>query len=232
MKPLHPSQSTFQRLTNMENLLYGGLVLNAATRIPQPFLFEGFKNHREGQHIRGSYNGYFWESCSNESIPEVFMPARDKTAFINYSGVITNSHEEIRHFISELDSTPDSPPFAVNAKDNLLDKLDGSFSLTINNVSTHSTFLLLAKQVELYLFGVTCKEGSFLTWTNDGDFESRMRDRYGNDFWFYRFRPLTNGLIFFPTQRYCARWYQWSSAFNNDKLKTFAALEQAIRRRF
>ena len=103
----------------------------------------------------------------------------------------------------------------------------------LENQSEHSYFALLSHQVSTHIIGVYDGVNSSvrLVWTTDPDFIQGVRKTEPTRYVFFRYPDLVDRPMFLNTQLLCARWFQWSRAFDQTTdglLRTFNALETLL----
>jgi len=168
--------------------------------------------------------------ASKDMPPTIFVPARSEKLDAMLAGRI--QHRSGLSYALKMLLLINSEPNSLRYQDIIYEKLyaavPGHYIITINQSGLNNHIILLAKQMELNLWGVGEEESKmFLMWSDERTLEERMRKRYGDRFFYYRFPNLTSGSLVIQIQYVCSRVRRWRKEMR-DMLKIFSALEANI----
>jgi hypothetical protein len=223
----------------MKDSLYGCLNLDevasghvlTATPFSEPGLILKTGNHfpKEEQAIATRPGFFMLASPGKTTRPSVFVTARNERVDITAVGETMHSDDYVTKLLLIINSEPNDLPFADLVQKRIFSQVKGSFLFCLGQTGPHSKFIFLARNVEMYMWGVANRHSSFLLWSNDADLEDQLRLEYKNKYYFYRFKPFNYGSMILQSQFLIHRYKRWKKDFQ-DNLYIFSALENFIRK--
>lgn len=180
---------------------------------------------KQGEHCSGRYSGKYELGVEDANYAEVSIPSRDKHTDIWAMG----STGALSVFADKL-ATLDSNCVALTWRQKLADvqrTLDPAHAFVLDTTSTHSTFALVAGDIEMHLVGVhdPVLKTSHLVWSTQ-PVDRLLRQQYPLRLLYYRFPVISNSVVFIPTQIVCAHW--WRYCKHSELLFAFNALEAKL----
>lgn len=149
----------------------------------------------------------------------------------NISDSVANLTHKIIYSLLTInsDSTDEdkSLPYLDLVYSKVSKNLQGRWCATFDISSSKSKFVIMSKDVPLYLFTFSDDEATYLMWTNEESLRQRMREHYGEQFYYYNLGTLKNGTLVLQSY-YLRRIYQKWRKNLKDKLKIMNALEEYI----
>lgn len=222
-------------------LLYGCVVLHTARYGPSPveFPFNTLTNVEHGNHF-GRFTQEaetvfdYWLGGSSLETVKLSAPSRGVTIGgmrVGDSSVESNLTHKIIYSLLTInaDSSDEDKNrsyldlvYSKVSKD-LGAKMYACFDIT----SSKSKFVIMSKDLPVYLFTFSDDDATYLMWSNEASLKERMKEFYGERFFYYSFNTLTSGTLVLQSY-YLHRLYQKWRKLLRDKLKIMNALEEYI----
>ena len=220
--------------------LYGCVVLHTSREGPSPVTFPfgevtkvDYGNHF-GRFDPGSENSFdYWLGGTDIEMAKLSAPSRGVTiggmrvgepTEVNLTHKIIYSLLTINSDSSEEDKNlPYLDLVYAKVSKDLGVKMYACFDI----VSSKSKFVIMSKDIPVYLFTFSDEEATYLMWSNEESLRHRMREQYGERFFYYNLLTLTNGTLVLQSF-YLRRLYQKWRKLLRDRLKIMNALEEYI----
>jgi len=105
--------------------------------------------------------------------------------------------------------------------------LTGRMYAVFDVTSSKSKFVLMSKDIPVYLFTASNEDVTYLFWSNEESLRHRMREHYGDLFYYYNLGTLVNGTLVLQSY-YLRKLYQKWRRLLRDHLKIMNALEEYV----
>lgn len=228
----------------MNGLVYGCLCLQSDRQDPGPPLdlpFAGLPHVEEGNHLNEHKPGVkqafdFKLGSDGADTARVYAAARNMTisAYKVGDDQEQSKASRIAKFLLAMNSSAadneQDASFLELAYSKVFQKTDGHMFVMLNVTSVQSKILLMARDVPVYMFAFCDDYSTYLMWSNEQSLEQRMRDHYGNRFYFYRMPPIVNGTCVIQSFYLRTKLIKWTDRLR-DRLKIMNALEGHLMRR-
>lgn len=217
---------------NLDQLLFGFMVLRATQRVPTLPPLDRLNFHVESAHLEGSYYGTVVNGCVREP-QQFFYPQRSRQRRI-FSATAefyrNNDEAEVAKRFSELEKHHDIEetrgPYDQLVEDLVQNSIQGPHLLAVDQVGLNASVTLMARNVELRMYGLHAPAFDLLVWTNMSDYSYVLQQYPYDAVWVHSFEAVNSVCRVLHTKRLCSRWYRWNQNFNT--LQSFAALERLI----
>ena len=203
-------------------MLNGYFMLGGPANVSAPLPL--FEEHYSGNHIGARARGD-WVIDTDLDHAELIIPARDKRVELLASDLLDFSEE-----IGGIDSSYSDMTY----RDKLLiiqQRLVPSFVGIVNNINvdTHGSLAVIFNEVPVYFTGLhdTQRNISYLLWSDDKSFVSRVLSADPLRYLIYRMPERTNFSIFLQSEAVCSKWWRWIKT-HNSVLHAFNALERRM----
>lgn len=215
----------------IDQLLFGFLVLRASHRVPVLPPLDRLPSHVESSHLEGAYYGTVVNGASRTPL-QFFYPqrSRNRRIFSATEEFYTyNDEANVASFFSNLEKTSETEerdPYDLLVGEMVHKRIVGPHLLAVDQVGLNANVTLMARNVELRMYGVYSPSFDLLVWTNLADYAQLLRQYPYDDVWVHPFEPVNDVCRVLHTKRICSRWYRWNKEFN--PLQSFAALERLV----
>lgn len=208
-------------------------------RLDEPFLY---LDSLETGNLVNNYDSTklsmldYWHGGYNSEHSKVFVPARDvgmsgfrigETTPENMSRKVINHLLAVNSFATEDERN--SSYLNLTYKKVFM-YFQERFFLSLAITSSSPKFVIITRNTPVYLTAFFDSESMYWVWTNEESLDERMRARYGERFYYYRMRPIHNGVFILQPLYLKKKIAEWSHQLR-DKLKIMNALEVHISRR-
>jgi hypothetical protein len=121
-------------------------------------------------------------------------------------------------------------PYLDLAYNKVFSKINERFFLSLDISSSSPKFVLMTRDMPVYFTAFCDNESTYLMWTNEAGIEERLREHYGERFYYYRMRPFLNGVCVVQSVYLKKKIMTWQHQLQ-DRLKVMNALEVHLFRR-
>lgn len=226
----------------MTGILYGCVALHSYREqvvvSPLTFPFIDLNKLEIGNHF-GEKNSAeekpfdYWLGGTELEVSKLSAPSRGVT--IGGMRVGDVSAENVAHKIIyslltiNSDSTEEDKnlPYLDLVYAKISKNLQGKMYATFDICSSKSKFVIMSKDIPVYLFTFSDEEATYLMWSNEVTLRQRMREFYGEAFYYYNLGTLLNGTLVLQSY-YLRRIYQKWRKLLRDRLKIMNALEEYV----
>ena len=220
--------------------LYGCVVLytNRLGSSVLTFPFSELENIESGNHFgyynQGLENQFdYWLGGVGVETAKLSAPSRGVT--IGGMRIGDPSESNLAHKIIyslltiNSDSTEDDKnlPYLDLVYSKISKNLTGKMYACFDISSSKSKFVIMSKDIPVYLFTCSDEEATYLVWSNEETLRKRMREHYGESFYYYNLGTLVNGTLVLQSY-YLRKIYQKWRKLLRDRLKIMNALEEYI----
>ena len=225
-------------------LIYGTIVLYA-DREDNPRLtlpFDNLSKVETGNHLNQSYDSSkvraFDYAHGGTDVESAKLFVSTRSMMINglrvgEDGPNNMVHQTIQKLLamnSGLAEEEEHLSFLELTYAKVFSKLEGRLFISLDIVSTQPKFVLMTRNIPVYFLGVCDEHAMHLVWSNEDSLEERMKIHYGERFFYYRMRPLLNGVCVLQSSFLRNKVVKWRQKLS-DRLKIMNALETQISRR-
>lgn len=223
--------------------MYGCLCLSALDKTPIiDFPFDSLAKIEKGNHLR-----HYSESTQQEFdyvigggstlVEPEYAKLSNVSRGITISGFRIGDHTEenptkqiiYRLLTLNTDNTEDERdlPYLDLVYSKISKALSGRFFSIFDIRSSRSKFVIISKNIPVYMF-VACNDTCmYLFWSNEETLRHRMRENYGNAFFYYTLTPMVNGTLVIQSL-YLRRWLaKWRLSLHTD-LKVLNVLDEYL----
>lgn len=184
-----------------------------------------FAGNYTGNHVGSRNRGQWVIDCALHK-QDLRIPARDKTVSL----LSSTAHAEFSNSMSNLDSSYGDSNYKGKLQA-IQQELPQDFVGMVNNqsTSTHGSLAVITNDIAINFWGLhdTQLDSSYLVWSNDAGFASRVLEHSPLRYLLYRMPALTHGSLFLPGEVICARW--WRLLKNHSShLYAYNALERKL----
>lgn len=184
------------------------------------------------QHIEGASNGNGTVVCAASYSHTMFQPGSGKK-FTLFSPSGFSSIEDAQPMLSAYSllgsRDREEANLLARAQADLFPILKENTLVFIDQELPYGLAIVMARNVELHLFGVYTPDFSLLAVTNLQNFEEMLEQHHPKEFWIHRFKPRDTCQFVFSTRRVCSRWFRWGAQENlSSTAARFVALERSL----
>jgi hypothetical protein len=108
--------------------------------------------------------------------------------------------------------------------------LSGKFLATFDVNSDRSKLVIISRDVPVYMFLAFDDCGTYLVWSNEISLRQRMRDHYGDSFYYYPLGNMVNGTLVLQAYYLNQNWRKWRKNLR-ERIKVFNAFEEYINKK-
>jgi hypothetical protein len=228
---------------SISGILYGCVVLHTVrdSYTPVTFPFTELPKVEKGNHFGPLREDLelpfdYWLGGSGLEVSKLSAPSRGVT--IGGMRVGEHSEDNLTHKIIynlltiNSDSTADDRtlPYLDLVYSKVSKNIKGRLYATFDINSSKSKFVIMSKEIPVYLFTFSDDEAAYLIWSNEESLRHRMRQLYGEDFYYYNLGTLLNGTLVLQSY-YLRKIYQKWRKLLRDRLKIMNALEEYINKK-
>lgn len=231
----------------MTGLLYGCVVLHSyrgeasSTVSPVTFPFVHMDKIEIGNHFGEKVSDEekpfdYFLGCIDAETSKLSAPSRGVT--IGGMRVGDESEDNLTHKIIynllTINSTSTEEDKNLPYLDLVYAKISknakGRMFATFDILSSKSKFVIMSKGVPVYMFTFSDEHATYFMWSNEETLRQRMRDFYGNQFYYYDLGVLIDGTLVIQSY-YVRKLYQKWRKNLRDRLMVMNALEEYINKK-
>jgi hypothetical protein len=208
------------RLVGVDDPIRWSNHLSISSEIPKPF-------------------DYWHGGVLRTETSKVYVPAIAATLTGYRVGTVTNSNltkkiiQNLLHLNIEPDNSTENATYLEKAYQNVFLKTKERLfvSLDINTAKMGTgKFLLMSRHIQVNLLIFCNKTNTYLLWTNEQDIEDRMRLLFGEEYYYYRAKPILNRACVIHSLYLQTKFRKWKQVIE-EPLKLFNALDYFLSRR-
>jgi hypothetical protein len=207
------------------------------------FPFDTLEKVEYGNHLTGIYENtsqsafdFYVGGSTDAEYYKSFVPSRAMqiTGFRVGETTEHNLTKKCVQYLLAVNSNP-SPEdtnkvYLDVAFEKVYSKISERFFLTLELTSRSSKFVLMTRDMPIYFTGFCDDESTYLMWSNESNLEDRLREHYGDRFYYYRMQPFLNGICVIQSMYLQKKIIDWKKNLR-DRLKMMNALELHLFRR-